>query len=117
LYRRKADLKAVHTHDRTKLDHYDASWFIVDTRRINNWAVFVDGGTEPEVIRRSRGDPLPNLIFKIDYREDYPIVYYMLKEFHNQTRPEICRYECDIYTRKGKDADLINTTVIEPVLL
>ena len=114
--RRRVELKVVQKHDKSELED-DEVWFIVDTRWLNRWTAFIEGGEPPGPLTTkdligADGKPIPSLQAKIDYRAVCPMVYFTLKEWHSKDdSPEITRYECNIHSQSVVDKDLAQVNV------
>ena len=114
--RRKVELRVIQRHDKSELDSEEV-WFIVDTRWLNRWTAFIEGGELPGPMTTKdlvdgQGRPLSKLQTKIDYRGVCPMVYFTLKEWHlKDESPEITRYECDIHSPPVTDKDLARVIV------
>jgi uncharacterized membrane protein YgcG len=103
--RKKQEMKLVKKYDKSEIDPGRECWYLIDSKWLNQWAAFCNSEDEEPPYHISskelldeKGEPLPGLKAKIDYRGVVPMVFFILVELHGRDNsPEIMRYKVDIY--------------------
>lgn len=91
---------------RSEIDPRKECWYLIDSKWLNQWSAFVNGDDDEDPpyhisskeLLDEKGEPLPGLKVKDDYRGVVPMVFFILVELHGRDKsPEIMRYKVDIY--------------------
>ena len=102
--RRKAERELIMKFDQTKIDARKECWYLIDSRWLNNWSLFVHnngdlpGNLSSRELIDSEKKILPELKARIDYRGVTPLVFFILNNLYgHDTTPQFSRYTIDIY--------------------